>query len=134
MPGRDPKSWMWAEACEMLDQAERLHREFFRPAPRAGRAAWQPPVDLFETDQELWLVVALPGVPPERVQVRIEGGTVIVAGARPLPPVLRRADVHRLEIPHGHFERRVELPAGQYHLGRRELIDGCLVLELHKVP
>ena len=118
----------------MLDQAERLHREFFRPAPRAGRAAWQPPVDLFETECDLWLVVALPGVPAARVQVRIEGGTVIVAGERPLPAVLRKADVHRLEIPHGHFERRVELPGGRYQISRQEVIDGCLILELSKVP
>jgi len=134
MPGRDPKSWMWAEACEMLDQAERLHREFFRPAPRTGRVAWLPPVDLFETEQDLWLVVALPGVPPAGVQVRIEAGTVIVAGERPLPAVLRKAEVHRLEIPHGRFERRVELPGGRYQLGRHEVVDGCLILELHKVP
>jgi HSP20 family protein len=134
MPGRDPRNWMWAEACEMLEQAERMRREFFRPAPQGGRTAWQPPVDVFETERELWLVVALPGVPADRVQVRIEGGTVIVSGERPLPAALREAQVHRMEIPHGRFERRLELPAGRFRLGRNEVVDGCLVLNLTKVP
>ncbi len=25
------ETWMWAEACEILQQADRLHRQFFRP-------------------------------------------------------------------------------------------------------
>lgn len=133
MPGRDPRTWMWAEACELLDRAERLQREFFRPTPRAGRVAWQPPVDLFETADALWLLVALPGVAAERLQVRLDGGTVIVAGDRPLPSGLRQASVHRLEIPHGRFERRVELPAGHYQAGDHELAEGILVVRLRKL-
>lgn len=134
MPGRDPRNWMWAEACEMLEQAERMRREFFRPAPRGGRTAWQPPVDVFETERDLWLVVALPGVPADRIQVTVEGGTVIVSGERPLPAALREAQVHRLEIPHGRFERRLELPAGRFRLAGHDVVDGCLVLDLTKVP
>ena len=26
---RDPRAWMWAEACEFLDRADRLQRQFF---------------------------------------------------------------------------------------------------------
>ena len=46
MPTRDLERWMWAEACSMLDQAERLQRQFFDPPGRGGPArAWQPPVE-----------------------------------------------------------------------------------------
>ena len=31
-----PNRWMWSEACDMLAQADRLHRELFRPG-RAGK-------------------------------------------------------------------------------------------------
>jgi HSP20 family protein len=38
MATRDPTAWMWAEACQMLEQAERMHRQFFRiGAPRGSR-------------------------------------------------------------------------------------------------
>jgi len=43
-----PRDWMWSEACDMLARAERMHREFFRPA--RSRLAWEPPVDVLETD------------------------------------------------------------------------------------
>jgi HSP20 family molecular chaperone IbpA len=133
MTTRDPRNWMWAEACELLDRAERLKREFFRPAPRTGHSAWQPPVDLFETSEEVWVLVALPGVPRERVEARVDGGTLVVTGERLLPAAVRRAVVHRLEIPHGRFERRIELPPGHYERRGQDLVDGCLVLNLKKL-
>ena len=50
MVSNDPKNWMWSEAFEMLDQAERLHRQFFGPSlSTSGNVAWEPPVDVFET-------------------------------------------------------------------------------------
>jgi HSP20 family molecular chaperone IbpA len=90
-------------------------------------------MDVFETDRELSILVALPGVEPERLQVVIDQGVLIIAGERPFPPQFRDAAVHRLEIPCGRFERRVGLPAGRYEIGRRDLINGCLTLSLRKL-
>ena len=62
--------WMWSEAFEMLARAERLHHEFFRPAQSAsGLPAWEPPVDVLETEREVQVLMALPGVDSERVEV-----------------------------------------------------------------
>jgi HSP20 family molecular chaperone IbpA len=41
--------------------------------------------------------------------------------------------IHRLELPYGRFERRIELPPGRYEVVQRELIDGCLTLSLRKL-
>jgi HSP20 family protein len=134
MRSRDPKVWMWAEACELLGEAERLQRQFFVPArSRAKGPTWEPPVDVLETGLELTIVIALPGVAPDRVQVAIDGGTLIVTGVRPMPGQARTAVIRRLEIPYGRFERRIELPAGRFEIGRRELANGCLSLTLHKL-
>lgn len=125
---------MWAEACEMLDRAERLHRQFFQPgSPRSRRPAWQPPIDVLETERELWIVIALPGVAPERFQVDFQDGWLIVAGERPLSVPAGGGQISRLEIPHGRFERRIELPPRRYELARSELVHGCLYLSLRKV-
>ena len=135
MTPRDPRAWMWAEACDFLARAERLHRQFFQLESVEGRRpAWQPPVDLFETERELQIVVALPGVEPERVQVVIDGASLSVVGERHVPPRARSAAVHRIEIPYGRFERRIQLPEDRrYELGRRELANGCLLLILRKL-
>lgn len=126
---------MWAEACELLEEAERLHRQFFVPArSRSKGPTWEPPVDVLETEQELSIFVALPGVVPEQLKVVIDGAVLIVTAVRPMPGQSRNTMIRRLEIPYGRFERRIELPAGRFEIGRRDLTDGCLVLTLRKLP
>jgi HSP20 family molecular chaperone IbpA len=125
---------MWAEACEMLDRADRLHRQFFQISTSQRRGPnWEPPVDLYETEEEIGILVALPGVEPANVQVVIEDGTLIVTGMRAMPAADRASVIRRLEIPHGRFERRIELPVGRYELRRRDLVNGCLLLTLRKL-
>ena len=125
--------WMWSEACEMLARAERMHREFFRPIRTAARVpAWEPPVDVLETERDVLVFFALPGVDPDRVEAVIEDGTLLVAGLRVLPPELQTATIHRLELPQGRFEKRVRLPAGRYVNVRRSMANGCLLITLEK--
>jgi HSP20 family protein len=127
---RNPPAWMWAEACEMLEQAQRLQRQFFR----FGRAVeaqprWEPPVDIVAYGDEVQVTVALPGVAQEHVDVHAEGALVVVTAARALPVQRHTTALHRLEIPTGRFERRFALPAGHYYeLTERSYTNGCLVL------
>lgn len=133
MPPRDPRGWMWVEACEVIDRAERLHRQFFQLGrTQARRPTWEPPVDVFETEREFWILVALPGVERDRVEVIVDGDMLIVAGERRLPLEVRAAALHRLEVPYGRFERRIRLPAVPLEVGRRDLVNGCLILTLRK--
>lgn len=123
---------MWSEACEMLSRAERMHRQFFQPQRSRRAPAWEPPVDVLETRREVLVLVALPGVDPDRVEAAIDGGELVILGNRTIPEVLRDAVIHRLELPQGQFERRVPLPAGRYDQVRRAAVDGCLVITLRK--
>src|SRR5215475_3305018 len=125
------KNWMWSEACEALARAERMHRDFFRPTVDR-LPSWEPPVDVLETEHMVLVLVALPGVDPERVEAVIEGADLLIAGVRILPPELQTAVIHRLELPQGRFERRVALPPERYSDVRRASIDGCLVITLNK--
>jgi HSP20 family protein len=126
---------MWADAVALLDRAEKLHNTLFQPGNAGdGRPSWEPPADIFETDRELQIILALPGVTHDQVRLIIDGGSLIVAGERRLPASCRHARVHRLELPQGRFERRLPLPAGRYELGRHNLADGCLIIVLTKVP
>ncbi len=130
---RNPRAVLFRDVFDLWERADQLQRQFFHPGALAGeRPSWQPPVDVFETREGILIVVALPGVPPERVRVAIEDGSVVVAGERALSPALRTATVHRLEIPYGRFERRIALPPGRYLLGAPEVVDGCLVVALRR--
>jgi HSP20 family protein len=127
------RSWMWSQACEMLARAERLNRELFRPLSSVARLpAWEPPLDMLETEREVLVLIALPGVNPQQVEAVLDGDDLVVAGARVLPIELRTAIIHRLELPQGRFERRVRLPAGRYSAVRQSVSNGCLVFALEK--
>jgi HSP20 family molecular chaperone IbpA len=128
---RNPQSWMWAEACEMLEQAQRLQRQFFQFGQVAeAQPRWEPPIDLVASADEIQITVALPGVSPENVRVRIGDGALNVTAIRTSPLNEHTTAVHRLEIPYGRFERRIALPAGRYELLDQGCVNGCLVLRL----
>jgi len=127
------RRWMWADAVGLIDRMERLHQQGYAPARAGGgMASWEPPVDIIETDHEVLVLVALPGVDPEQAEAFIEEGVLVVRGQRVLPPEIRTARIHRLELPQGRFERRLTLPAGRYQDVRRSNVNGCLLVSLHK--
>ena len=133
MSSRNPTDWMWAQACELIEQAERMHRQFFRLASsERAQAVWEPPVDVFEDEREVIVIVALPGVPADRIQVTTESGLLLIRAESPLPFAGTRRAVRQLEIPYGYFERRIPLPEARLEAGTRELADGCLILRLRK--
>jgi HSP20 family molecular chaperone IbpA len=124
---------MWSEALQMLARAERLHREVFTPAQGSPRGInWEPPTDVLETDAAVLIFVALPGVDAEKVDLAIRGGVLMISGERILPAELRTAIIHRLELPQGRFERRIQLPAGVYGTPQSGVANGCLVIRLPK--
>lgn len=134
MANDDPRQWMWGEALGVLARAERMQREVFRlAAAQARRPTWEPPVDVLETESLVVVIAALPGVSEQAVGLAIDAGCLVIAGERILPPELRTAVIHRLELPQGRFERRVPLPPGRYDDIRHQTRDGCLVVSLRKL-
>ena len=79
---RTAANLMWADALAIVARADRLHREFFRPAP----SGWEPPVDLLETADELILGAALPGVRATDVELVIAGGELPSSAPGAFPP------------------------------------------------
>jgi HSP20 family protein len=127
-----PRYWMWSEAFEMLARAERMHRQFFPPSGSSSTIAWEPPVDVLETEQAVLVLVALPGVDLDEVKALINQGELTIAGTRTYPEEMQTAIIHRLELPQGRFERRIRLPPGRYNAIHRSTANGCLLITLQK--
>jgi len=132
MESNFPRYWMWSEAFEVLARAERMHRQFFRPVGSAGEVAWEPPIDVLETDSAVLVLVALPGVDLDQVEAFVDGSDVVFSGVRAFPAEIRTSVIHRLELPQGRFERRVRLPPGRYSAIQRSSFHGCLLIRLQK--
>ncbi|MBS0612852.1 MAG: Hsp20/alpha crystallin family protein [Proteobacteria bacterium] len=134
MKRRADQGWMWADACALVDEAERLHRRFFNLlAGPAAQPYWEPPANVFRTRERWAVVVALPGAEADQVSIDIRDGGVEI-GARVAPPSPGfEAGIERLEIPYGLMRRRIELPPGRYVLTEHRLANGCLYLQLTEV-
>ena len=80
---------MWAEALATLERAERLQRQFFLPAQAAsGRSCWAPPTDVFESANEFVVLIALPGISADRIEVDFDAQILTIKGERRFPAAL----------------------------------------------
>ncbi len=122
---------MWAEACALLDEAERRNRRFFEllTAPAAG-PVWEPPANIFARGSEVHVMVALPGARAEDVVAQITPTGLLIETTVPAPAFEAGIEVLRLEIPYGRMRRRIDLPAGSYTLLEHRLERGYLFVRL----
>ncbi|HHW40597.1 MAG TPA: Hsp20/alpha crystallin family protein [Syntrophomonadaceae bacterium] len=92
--------------------------------------AWQPRIDIFEDHDNILIVVEVPGVKPEQVNVEVGNNILIVRGETPIgskmPPRYR-------ERTPGTFFRQIPLPL-QLDLDRAEAScrDGLLRITIPK--
>jgi HSP20 family molecular chaperone IbpA len=129
-----PMTWMWAEACALLEQAERRQQRFMDLlGGAADRPAWQAPADVLVAGRALHIIVALPGADADQVVITLADGALHIEAQVPPPDLGPGSRMLRLEIPHGLLRRRLALPPGRYRLTDRQLARGCLHLRLEEV-
>ena len=124
---------IWVQACEMLERADRLKRQFFRLGEGGQIPVWEPPVDIFESDAELLIRVAIPNINREDFEIRLEGPVLWLSGRRCLPKEATQSVIRRLEIPYGRMERRVTLPPGHFRLTTCTYHNGCLEIRVQRM-
>ncbi len=94
---------------------------------------WFPAVDILEGADEYLLIIDLPDVRAENIQVFVEGDGLFVSGER-LGPSAADKKCLRIERPHGHFERRFALPEDVNRAGIDSAFqDGLLELQVRKI-
>jgi HSP20 family protein len=76
-----------------------------------GTRPWSPPVDIYETENELIIKADLPEVKLEDIEVRVENQTLTLKGERKFEKDDSIRGHHRIERNYGTFERSFSLPA-----------------------
>ncbi len=93
------------------DQMEDLMDRFL-----GGEGGWLrgdgflPRVDLVENDNQFEVVVDLPGLKPEEVDLELKDGDLWITGKREEETEEKGKTLHRIERRHGSFQRMVPLP------------------------
>jgi HSP20 family protein len=73
---------------------------------------WVPPLDVWETEDELVYAFDLPGIPEERINVEFEDGVLSVSAEREREKELKHDGFYRFERRIGSFARAISLPQG----------------------
>jgi HSP20 family protein len=102
---------MFRHSSNLSAAIRRVFDEFDRGhAAPAGECV--PPLDLYELDDAIVVVIDLPGVPADAVQAMVKEGVLIVAGEKPPPTCAaakESARFHLAERAFGRFARAVRL-------------------------
>ena len=100
----------------------------------AGRG-WQPLADVYETEAAFVVLVELPGVHPDDVEIQMDGDSLTVRGERRASGSARPECYYRMERSYGSFSRSFQLTAEvQPDAVTAQFKDGLLRLEAPKVP
>jgi HSP20 family protein len=122
-----------AELEEMERAGRRMRNmSLARMMPYAS-GSWQPPVDIYEAENALYLYVDLAGVDKDAMSVIADERQIRIKGVRHLPSQESIACVHQLEIELGAFDRVITLPATvDVEKVSSVYLDGILVVTLPK--
>jgi len=103
----------WEPAREMMslrDAMDRLFDDAFT-RPLSLKDAWSvPAIDMFQTDDEVVVKAALPGIKADEVQINITGEVLTLKGEVKHEEEKKEKAWHIREQRYGSFERSVVLP------------------------
>jgi HSP20 family protein len=126
----------WEPVREMMTLREAMDRlfddAFTRPLGQSGVSA-MPAIDLYQTDDEVVVKAALPGLKADDVQITITADVLTLRGEFKQDNDHKEATYHIREHRSGTFERSLMLPTDvQSDKARAEFVDGVLTISLPK--
>ncbi|MDD5626582.1 MAG: Hsp20/alpha crystallin family protein [Patescibacteria group bacterium] len=93
-----------------------------------------PAVDVYQTDKEVVVETALPGIEPEKVDISVEDDTLIIKGKIDSKEEEKKKDYYRKEVRYGSFYRAVALPTSvESETAEADYENGILKITLPKV-
>lgn len=102
----------WQELEKLQQEANELFSNFFNRFSSTKEIAFTPQIDMYETEEEVILDVALPGTLQEDIDISLEEENILyIRGERSNPHEAIVTRCHLQELCYGYFERRVQLPA-----------------------
>lgn len=123
------------DLADIQGEMSRLLDGFFRGTVASGGPdrVWAPPVDMYETKDELVVTVEVPGMSEKDVHVSITGDVLTIRGERVQPTEVKEEHYYRGERWFGRFERTLPLPIRvQADHVRATYRDGVLTVKLPK--
>ncbi|HET9588351.1 MAG TPA: Hsp20/alpha crystallin family protein [Anaerolineales bacterium] len=130
----------WEPAREIMTLREAMDRlfddAFTRPfsLTREGGYSWaSPAIDMYQTDNDVVVKAALPGLNPEEVQINVTGDILTIKGEAKHEEERKDRSWHIREQRWGAFERSIRLPTGVLsNQAKADFQNGILTVTLPK--
>lgn len=108
--------------------------ESFGTWPLHSAVGWRPPTDIYETSDEIIVVIELAGVTEDEMTVTLFSDLLVVEGKRAQPPLADMNACHQLGIKYGEFMSEIALhaPVDPEHV-KAEYKNGLLKITLRKI-
>jgi HSP20 family molecular chaperone IbpA len=79
-------------------------------APNGAALGWRPPIDVYEAEDALHIVVELAGVAEDQIEVAVDDDILTIRGVRAPLHLDPQHSIHELGILRGHFAADIYLP------------------------
>jgi HSP20 family protein len=127
----------WDPFRDLMSIQNEMNRLFGRTyggdLGESTRGAWTPSLDVYETQEKFVIIMELPGVSPDNVDISVEDSTLMVRGERKFYSEQNEESFHRIERRFGEFNRSLTLPSTADAENIRASFDaGVLTIEVPK--
>jgi HSP20 family protein len=99
---------------DLLSLQERMNRLFEeslkgRLQPTLGAESWVPLADVYETADAFVVLIELPGLSQDDIEIQVDGEELTIRGERQMGASARPESFHRMERSYGLFSRSFRL-------------------------
>lgn len=98
---------------QMRNRMHRLMGEFFKDLKPLGyqpQQSFHPPMDIYETEDSLAVVMEIAGMKSSDIHVLFEKDLLFISGTRTEYSPSPKVRLHQMEIDYGYFERTLRIP------------------------
>jgi HSP20 family protein len=98
---------------QFRDQVYRMMSDMFKDAKPLGYQpdqSFSPPMDIYETEDHLVVVLEIAGMKTEDIHVTFDKDILSISGFRKEPSSPPKTRLHQMEIDYGRFQRTIRIP------------------------
>ncbi len=98
------------ELTNLKTQMDKIFESLMGSSEDIQSGSWVPPVDIYETENEVVIKAEVPGVAQKDIEIKVEDDTLVIKGEKKFERDMEKETYHRAERVYGKFQRSFILP------------------------
>ncbi|BAT72011.1 HSP20 family protein [Thermosulfidibacter takaii ABI70S6] len=98
------------ELTSLKTQMDKIFESLLGESEDIKSGSWVPPVDIYETENEIVIKAEVPGVTLNDIEIKLEDDTLVIRGEKKFERDMEKETYHRAERVYGKFQRSFVIP------------------------